>query len=45
MRIEKTILSNLVHNEQYCRKTLPFVKTDYFSVRKEKMIAEEITKF
>ena len=45
MRIEKTILSNLVHNEQYCRKTLPFVKTDYFSDRKEKMIAEEITKF
>jgi replicative DNA helicase len=45
MRIEKTILSNLVHNEQYCRKTLPFIKTDYFSDRKEKMIAEEITHF
>ena len=45
MRIEKTILSNLVHDEQYCRKTLPFVKIDYFSDRTEKMIADEITKF
>jgi len=45
MRIEKTILSNLVHNEQYCRKTLPFVKIDYFSDRTEKMVADEITKF
>lgn len=45
MRIESTILSNLVHNEQYCRKTLPFVKSEYFADRKEKMIAEEIANF
>jgi len=45
MRIETTILSNLVHNEQYCRKTLPFVKSEYFADRKEKMIAEEIANF
>lgn len=44
-RIEKTILSNLIHNEQYCRKILPFIKSDYFADRKEKMISEEITKF
>ena len=45
MRIEKTILSNLIHNEEYTRKTLPFVKTEYFSDRKEHLIAEEIKSF
>ena len=44
-RIEKTILSNLIHNEQYCRKILPFIKSDYFADRKERMVSEEITKF
>jgi replicative DNA helicase len=45
MRIENTILSNLVHNEQYCRKVLPFLKKRYFSERKEAIIFEEINKF
>ena len=45
MRIENTILSNLVHNEQYCRKVLPFLKKRYFSERKEAVIFEEINKF
>ena len=45
MRIENTILSNLIHNEEYCRKVLPFLKKRYFSDRKEAMIFEEINKF
>jgi replicative DNA helicase len=45
MRIENTILSNLVHNEEYCRKVLPFLKKRYFSERKEAIIFEEINKF
>ena len=45
MRIENTILSNLMHNEEYCRKVLPFLKKRYFSDRKEAMIFEEISKF
>ena len=45
MRIENTILSNLMHNEEYCRKVLPFLKKRYFSDRKEAMIFEEINKF
>jgi replicative DNA helicase len=45
MRIENTILSNLVHNEQYCRKVLPFLKKRYFSERKEAVVFEEINKF
>jgi replicative DNA helicase len=28
--IEKTILSNLILNEDYCRKVFPYIKEDYF---------------
>ena len=45
MRIEKSILSNLIHNEEYCRKVAPFLRTDYFSDRKEAVIAEQLLKF
>lgn len=45
MRIESTILSNLVFNEEYCRKVLPFLKKRYFSERKEAVVFEEINKF
>ena len=45
MRIEKAILSNLIHNEEYTRKTLPFVEIDYFGDRKERIIAEEVKQF
>lgn len=45
MRIENTILSNLIHNEEYCRKVLPFLKKRYFSERKEAVVFEEINKF
>ena len=45
MRIEETIISNLIHDEQYCRQVVPFIKKDYFADRKEAIIAEEIVKF
>jgi len=44
-RIERTALRNLIHNEQYCRKVLPFIKDDYFSDRLEKLLFTEIYKF
>lgn len=44
-KIEQTILSNLVHNEDYCRKVIPFIKTDYFSDQFEKIVAEELISF
>lgn len=28
--IEKTILSNLIHNEDYCRRVFPYIKEEYF---------------
>ena len=44
-RIERTVLSNLIHNEEYTRRVLPFVKEDYFSDRLEKILFTEIYKF
>jgi len=32
---EKTLLSNLIHNEEFTRKTLPFLKEDFFRNRDE----------
>ena len=43
--IEKTTLSNLVFNEDYCRKVLPFIKPEYFDIREERIVFEEITNF
>ena len=43
--IERTALTQLVTNEQYARKVLPFMKSDYFADRTERTVFEEITKF
>ena len=45
MRTEQLILRNLIHNEDYLRKVLPFLKNDYFSDTTERLIFDEITKF
>ena len=44
-RIETTILRNLVFNEEYSRKVIPFIQPEYFEQRSEKIIFEEITQF
>ena len=43
--IERTALQQLVNNEEYARKVLPFLKGDYFADRVERTIYEEIAKF
>ena len=43
--IERTALTNLITNEDYAKKVLPFIKKDYFAGREEKIIFEEITNF
>ena len=43
-RIETTILRNLVFNEEYARKTIPFIQSDFFEERSEKIIFDEILK-
>ena len=45
MRIETKILSNLIYDEQYCRKVIPFIKTEYFSERKEAILSKIIVEF
>ena len=40
--IENTILKNLLLNEDYARKVLPFVKTDYFDNTGEKIIFKRL---
>ena len=44
-RIETTILRNLIFNEEYSRKVIPFIEPLYFENRSEKVIFEEVTKF
>ena len=38
MRIEKTILSNLIHNESYSRKVLPFLNKEFFHDETERTL-------
>lgn len=45
MRIEQKILANLIFDEQYCRKVIPFIKKEYFQDRKEAILATEIVEF
>jgi replicative DNA helicase len=45
MKLEQAILKNLIYNEDYLRKVLPFIKTDYFSDRTERTLFDEITSF
>ena len=44
-RIETTILRNLIYDEEFSRKVIPFIELDYFEQRTEKVIFEEISKF
>lgn len=37
-RIETTILKNLIHNEDYLRKVIPFLKEEYFTDNAEKIV-------
>ncbi|MEK9699809.1 MAG: DnaB-like helicase C-terminal domain-containing protein, partial [Candidatus Poseidoniales archaeon] len=43
--IELTILRNLLINEDYYRKVVPFVKPDYFEQHHERVIYEEVWDF
>ena len=43
--VETTILRNLLFNNDYCRKVLPFIKGEYFENLHEKVVFDEISKF
>lgn len=46
---ERTILNSLVHNEEYSRKVLPYLKSEYFQNKSEsevfKLISDYIVKY
>ena len=43
--IEHTILKNLLYNEEYSRKVIPFIKPEYFQEVSQKIMFEEIVSF
>ena len=44
MRTETAILKNLLQNEEYTRKVLPFLKTDYFTENADKRCKQLVRK-
>jgi archaellum biogenesis ATPase FlaH len=44
-KIETKILSNLLYDETYTRKVIPFIKETYFDLLTEKIVFQEIHKF
>jgi replicative DNA helicase len=44
-KVEFLILRNLLYNEQYIRKVIPFLKSEYFEDNNQKIIFEEILSF
>ena len=44
-KIETTILRNLLYNEEYLRKVVPFLKSEYFEDEKQKIVYQEIASF
>ena len=44
-KIEFLILKNLIHNEDFMRKVVPFVKLEYFEDSNQRIVYEEIFNF
>jgi replicative DNA helicase len=44
-KIEFLVLRNLLHNEEYLRKVIPFIKSEYFQDYNQKIVFEEIMSF
>ena len=44
-KIEKVILQNLVHDDEYMRKVVPFLKSEYFLDNTEKTIYNKVVEF
>jgi replicative DNA helicase len=43
--VELTVLKNLIFNEDYSRKVIPFINLEYFEDNSQKIIFEETVKF
>ena len=45
MNLEHVIFNNLLNNESYARKTIPFLKSEYFHNRNDKVVFELIDSY
>lgn len=45
MDVEHLILKNLVYNDDYARKVLPYIKTDYFPLREQQLTFSLVEEF
>lgn len=45
MDLEKTILYNLIGNEKYSRKVIPFIRKEYFTNRSQRLVFELIDEY
>ena len=45
MKIETTILSNLISSPDYTRKVIPYIKEEYFQDSTEKVVFKTITRY
>jgi len=45
LRIERVILENLLSNEIYTRKVIPFLKEEYFQIKEERILYKLISEF
>jgi replicative DNA helicase len=44
-RLEQIIIKNLIYNEEFTRKVLPFIRADYFSDVTERIVFREVFEF
>lgn len=45
MNIENVIFENLIHNEDYARKVIPFLKTEYFTNKSDQIMFDLIDEY
>ena len=45
MRVEQLVLKHLINNEDYARKTIPFLQKEYFTDSNEQIVFEKIKTF
>ena len=45
MKIENVIFGNLINNEEYARKVIPFLQSDYFSDQVDRTVFDLITNY
>ena len=45
MKLEQTILKNLIYNEDYLRKVLPFLKPEYFTENSYRTLYTTVNEF